>query len=434
MTRPRTGGADARSRLSRGADAYRAFWFPATLFAAVAVTLFVVTRLSVAFLPFAAVPPHPFPDYGWFEGWTRWDTGWYWSIARDGYFYRGPGQQSPVAFFPAYPAAMRLVGALVGDVLVAGVLITYAAGLVAVVAFHRWCCAALGPRTARVAVALLVVYPFSFYLFGAVYSDALFLASAVLGFLFLERDRVWLAALAGAVATAARPVGVALIVGLAIRALELRGVIGGAPPRFAPKEGERPGRRDDRAPSGGRPRQAPLLPRRLALAKLSLRDAPVLLSGLGLALYCGLLWYRFNEPFAFSKVANAPGWSRELTLSTVLKIDFIRLFRDPDLSAVHAGLGLQALLTIAAVLLVPSVIRRLGWGYGAFVVVVVGIPVLTSNNFVGTGRYVLAAFPCFAAAADLVASRHKARVAVLMGSGAALVLMHSLFVRWYFLS
>ncbi|MGH9149672.1 MAG: mannosyltransferase family protein, partial [Acidimicrobiales bacterium] len=175
---------------------------PVVTYAVVALALLVVTKLSVDLLPFAPIPPHPFPDKPWFEGWARWDTGWYWAIARDGYYYAGPNQQSPVAFFPAYPLAMRAVGWVVGDLLVAGVLVSFAAGLGSVVLFHRWCRSAAGRPVARLALVLLVTYPFSFYLFGVVYSDALFLAAALGAFALVEHDRPLLAGLAGAVATA----------------------------------------------------------------------------------------------------------------------------------------------------------------------------------------------------------------------------------------
>ena len=382
--------------------------FPLALFAMVAVALFAVTQASVAWLPFAPIPPHGFPEYDGFEGFAKWDTGWYWYIAKEGYWYGGPGVQSPVAFFPAYPFAMRLAALVLGDELRAGVLITFACGIGAVVVFHRWSQALLGEQTARIAVLLLALYPFAFYLFGVVYSDALFLLATVGAFSLVERGHPWLAGVAGAVATAARPVGVAVVVGLVLAALERRGVI-------------------------SRERWLPV-PR---LRRLDWRDLGVLVSLAGLAAYCVLLWRRFDEPFAFSKVGDAEGWARELTFDGVIKLDFWRIMADPDLSAVHVGLGLQAVLTIGALLLVPLVVRRLGWGYGAYTAAVVLIPAVTSKDFIGMGRYVLVAFPVFAVVADLLVRRSAPRAVVigmLVCSGTGLLLMNSLFSRWYFLS
>ena len=45
----------------------------------------------------------------------RWDAGWYIGIAESGYSYWGNlSRQSNVAFFPAYPLAMRATAALLG--------------------------------------------------------------------------------------------------------------------------------------------------------------------------------------------------------------------------------------------------------------------------------------------------------------------------------
>jgi hypothetical protein len=382
--------------------------FPLVLFGIVAVGLFAVAQASVAWLPFAPVPPHGFPDYDGFEGFTRWDTGWYWYIAKEGYWYGGPGIQSPVAFFPAYPFTMRLAALVIGDELWAGVLITFACGIGAVVLFHRWSRDLLGEATARVAVLLLVLYPFAFYLFGVVYSDALFLLAALAAFSFVERGHPWLAGVAGAVATAARPVGVALVVGLVLVALERRGVL-------------------------ERGRLVPV-PR---LRRLDWRDLGVLVSLAGLGAYCVLLWRRFDEPFAFSKVGDAEGWARKLTFDGVIKLDFWRIMAEPELSAAHVGLALQGLLTVGALILVPFIVHRLGWGYGAYTAAVVLIPAVTSKDFIGMGRYVLVAFPVFAVVGDVLVRRRVPRgvlVGVLACSAFGLVLMHSLFSRWYFLS
>src|SRR3982751_2862582 len=46
---------------------------------------------------------------------ARFDAGWYGGIALDGYHFQGRwDRQQNVAFFPAYPLAMRVVGYLVG--------------------------------------------------------------------------------------------------------------------------------------------------------------------------------------------------------------------------------------------------------------------------------------------------------------------------------
>ncbi|MGH9150642.1 MAG: mannosyltransferase family protein, partial [Acidimicrobiales bacterium] len=185
---------------------------PAAIFVALAAVLFTIVGLSAAHLPGTAVEVERFPETpAWAAAWSHWDSGWYRAIADEGYTYAGPGAQSSVAFFPAYPALMAVLGRVVGDLLVAGVLITFACGLGVSLLFHHWCRARLGGRAAWTAGATLAAYPFAYFLTGAVYADALFLVGALGAFILAERGSLWLAGLAGAVATAARPVGGAVV-------------------------------------------------------------------------------------------------------------------------------------------------------------------------------------------------------------------------------
>ena len=52
----------------------------------------------------------------------------------------------------------------------------------------------------------------------------------------------------------------------------------------------------------------------------------------------------------------------------------------------------------------------------------------------GTGRYILAAFPCFAVAAERMLDRKVLRVSLVLASAAALVVLTSLWARYYYLS
>ncbi|MGH8973344.1 MAG: mannosyltransferase family protein [Acidimicrobiia bacterium] len=368
---------------------------PALLaFAGVAAVIFIWQQISVRVFLFAPVPQHGFPDYRFFEGWTRWDSDWYLHIAQLGYFYDGPGKQSAVAYFPGYPAAMRAVSWVVRDALVAGVVVTYTAGLAAAGLFWRWCRDALGVPAARLALALLLVHPFAYFLMGAVYSDALFLAAALAAFVALEHDHPWLAGLAGAVATATRPVGVALALALVLRTLERRGFRG-----------------------------------------LRVRDAGVLLSVGGLAAYLAYQWWRFDDPLAFTRVYTAVGWSHQVDLETILKYRFFWLLRHGGLwDAPNMVLALQGVLTVTMLALVPVVVRRLGWAYGLYALIVIMMPAAGSDEFLGMGRYTLAAFPCFAAGGALLAARPRLAAVWLTLSVVLLGVMSSSFARWYFYS
>ena len=78
----------------------------------------------------------------------------------------------------------------------------------------------------------------------------------------------------------------------------------------------------------------------------------------------------------------------------------------------------QALMCLIAVLLLRRVYRLFGWGYLAYSVVVLTIPLLGTKDFMGTGRYVMAAFPVIAAAGHVLASARPRWVRpVVLGVG-----------------
>ncbi len=84
------------------------------VFLGIAAVLFVVSAVGSIWLPDPGshvIPP--FDGWRWLHGWAQWDSGWYSAIAGGGYGYI-PGRQSTIAFFPAYPLAIRYLSALVG--------------------------------------------------------------------------------------------------------------------------------------------------------------------------------------------------------------------------------------------------------------------------------------------------------------------------------
>ena len=386
-------------------SAWRGALHAAGLALAVAAVLFVVSGLAVALHPWSG-QPHVFPPFTGHrlvEGWAQWDSGWYYRIAHDGYSYV-EGQQSTVVFFPVYPLLMRAVAAVVGSTYLAGILVTVAAGVGAAALFSTWVRDRLRPGPARAALLLFVLYPYAFFMFGAVYADAVFIVAAIAAFVLLERDHPWLAGLVGAVATAARPMGAVLVVGLAVRAWE-RG-------RDAEAEA-------DAAEAGG-------------TTARRWRDVGVLLSAGGLAAFSVYLWSRFGDPLAF--LTGQEAWDQQAGLHTWLKIQF---FKDvTNFSSPLSWLTFVAhpVLTFAGLALVPRIFRRFGKGYGIYVLLLIGLSALSTKNFFGMSRYLLAAFPCFAVAGELVADRPAVRHAATVASGVALVALTAAFSRGYYLS
>ena len=365
----------------------------------------------------------------WMDGWFQYDAGWYLEIVRAGYSYL-PGQQSSVAFFPAYPLTVRGLGDVLGDHQVAGHLLTVLCGLAAVVLFALWARRRLPRRTAVLAVAVLMLYPYAFFLYGPMYADALFLLSAIGAFALLERRWYLAAGLVGAVATAGRPVGVAVAVGLVVRTLEIlaedRRAARAGGPDHGPDADDAPDT-DDVAVARTWPGWRDVV---AAVRDVRPRHVGVLASGLGLLAWCVYLWAEFGNPLAFVEVESAPGWNQGVGPRTWFKVVYLgTLVKGPyDIALL---LTLQALACLCAVLLMRRVQRLFGWGYAAFAAVVLLIPLLGTKDFMGTGRYVLVAFPVMAAAADFLATRQRrwAVPVALVVSGVLLVVLTYLFGR-----
>jgi hypothetical protein len=161
-----------------------------------------------------------------------------------------------------------------------------------------------------------------------------------------------------------------------------------------------------------------------------------LLSIAGLVSYVVYLWAKFDEPFAFVIAERAPGWDLEAGPRTWFKVAFFERLADYPHDGVWytTGLVVQAALAIGILALTPRVVRRFGWAYAGYVVVVLAIPLVGSKDFQGIGRYALSAFPAFAAFGDLLAARRRVAVAVLGVSAVALGLLCSGFARGAYVS
>jgi hypothetical protein len=121
-------------------------------------------------------------------------------------------------------------------------------------------------------------------------------------------------------------------------------------------------------------------------------------------------------------VQGVPGWDQPPGWQSWLKVTWFKTMFPKVAPWVGLRLGGHALVTVAALALVVPTFKRLGWGYGAYVLLVVGIPALSSKDFQGLGRYLIAAFPLFLTMAGLLEGRPRARAAVLAVFAAFFVL------------
>lgn len=329
---------------------------------------FAVTRLGIALVGYVAEPimadytvPPPYhirPDHILLDIFgSRWDTGFYLSIATEGYRHLGVPLPS-TAFFPLLPVLIRVLTALTHDALVSGVIIANAALLGAALIFYRWVEQAWGAETAERSVWYLLLYPAS--LFGsAIYSESLFLFLGIGAVYAASRGR-W--AVAGALAYGA---GLTRLLGVLVVVLLIA-------------EAWRVWRSSTWATRGW--------------VVLAVAAAP-----LGLLTYMAYLGLTFNDPLAFAHASEA--WGR---VATSPLVTLAQLFQTPAEGWAAALAGgrlpldnwIDALSVAAFVGLGLVLLRQRQWGPGLFVTLGALLP-LSSGLLMSQRRYMWILFPAF---------------------------------------
>lgn len=167
--------------------------------------------------------PRPGSAVGLITGvFTQWDGLWYLEIVRKGYPRSIPPdityfqEEARAAFFPLYPMLVRALDVVLpgGDTM-AALALNLVLGAVAVVLVGLLALRITDVETAARSMIIFSVFPGSFVLSFA-YSEALLIVLAAGCMLLLLDERWLLAGLVGALATATRPNGVAVVAACAI--------------------------------------------------------------------------------------------------------------------------------------------------------------------------------------------------------------------------
>ena len=296
---------------------------------------------------------------------ARWDTGWYLSIATEGYRYmanmRADFQQN-IAFFPAFPMAVRYLSVLFGrELLWTGVGISIASFYLALVYFLRLARDLLKDEERAVtAVTLLASYPFAVF-FSAAYTEGLFLLTLMGAVYHFHKNELGRAAMWGFVCGLTRPNGALLSVVLALMAITA------------------PGARDHlRVP-------ATLLKRLLAAS------AP----GLGMLVFSAFIYRLTGNPFMWTMQNVA--WGRVYrSLDSIVsdRADFIAN------NGLYAYASTQTtdmfyLMAVAlAVVAVWPVYRRFGVAFAVFILITI-LPPMSAGGLLSMGRVTAILFPVF---------------------------------------
>jgi hypothetical protein len=312
---------------------------------------------------------------------SRWDTGWYLGIATTGYAYAPDSTaqyQQNIAFFPAFPMAMRALSPLFGrHTLWTGVVISIVAFYFALVYLLRLARSELGnDDQAAAAVALTATYPFAVF-FSAAYTEALFLLTAVGAVYHFRQNELWRAACWGFLCGLTRPPGCFLSVVLGLMAIApalARGNTAGTPFNWAS-----------------------LGPRLLAAS------AP----GLGMLAFSAFIYQLTGNAFQWT-MQNA-AWGRvyrSLDSIVVDRFTFIvnnGFYAYASTQTIDLFYSLAVLLCLAAVW---PVYRRFGLPYAVFIILNL-LPPMSAGGMLSMGRVTSVLFPVFLWLGAVIPARHR---------------------------
>ena len=345
-----------------------------------------VGALAVLKIPLGAPPQWSLSGRAnaFWDQFTRYDAGWYYQIARYGYWFvpggpsAGVGKPGKIAYFPLYPFTAGYVGRLFGSSAAApylgGIVVSWVAFAAAMVVLFELARLDLDETGARRAVILIAVFPFSFF-FGMVYTESLFLLLTLLAFYAFRRHQ-WIAGgFAGACATATRVNGILMLPALAVTAWQQRS--------SAPRDRVR-------------------------------AFVGLLLVGGGIAAYSFYVYRLSGNPFewvvsitGWNYHPTGPPWVAPVRLIQRLVTEPRHYFRTDPMAAYDTLYGLTGIAFAAAT---PVVWYRLGAAYGLFMLVNLWLP-LSSGVFEGVGRYCSVLFPFFV---WLASTRSRAVFAVVV--------------------
>lgn len=316
--------------------------------------------------------------------WGRWDAVHYLDIATNGY------HGTDLAFFPLLPLLIGLLGSLIGNHLIAGLVISNVALFFALLFLYKLVEHEFDRAVARRAIFYISIFPTAIF-FSAVYTESLFLMLTVASFYYMRERRWWLAGAIGFLAALTRVEGVLLAVPFAIEWWSAH-------------------------------RENPVA---------GLRNlAPLALIPLGLVTFMTYLWILNGDPLYFSHIQSH--WNRELAAPwTSIGNSFHKIATAPGPQTVAQQI-LELVFTALMIGVLVGGWRRLKASYIAYMALSILMPLCTSS-LMSMPRFALVLFPMFAILA-LWGGRPRINNAIVALSLPLLGLFTVLFADWYWVA
>ncbi|HEX8806558.1 MAG TPA: mannosyltransferase family protein [Candidatus Aquilonibacter sp.] len=283
----------------------------------------------------------------WLNVWGRWDAVHYLSIASQGY------QGTDMAFFPLYPLLIRILGRLVGNHLIAGILISNVAFFFGLLYLYKLLEHEYDRSVARRAIFYVSIFPSALF-FSAVYTESLFFMLTVASFYYMRAHRWWFAGLIGLFAAMTRVEGVLLIVPFFIEWYS----------QYKPKLSAHIG-----------------------------QLIPVGLIPVGLFTYMAYLWVLVGDPLYFSHVQIH--WDRHFALPWVSIINSVTKIAHATTGQAAAGQVIELAFTALMIGVLIAGWKQLRPSYIAYMALSILVPMSTSS-LMSMPRFALVLFPMFA--------------------------------------
>ncbi|MBH8553103.1 glycosyltransferase family 39 protein [Nostocaceae cyanobacterium CENA357] len=192
--------------------------FPVVMWLASRMFIWTAMLLVAPLLPTS--PERIAPTFGW-GVFDAWDTIHYRAIATSGYEFVNDGKGHNIAFFPLFPLLIRGLMNLGLSFEVAGILINNLAFLLTLYFLYFWAKKFYGSSAARWSTTVLAWCPLSLFT-TVIYTEGLYLLLSTAALQAFDQQQYRWTAFWGAMATATRPTGIALIPALAIAAWKQR--------------------------------------------------------------------------------------------------------------------------------------------------------------------------------------------------------------------
>lgn len=133
------------------------------------------------------------PSWNIVELHNRWDSYWYLDIVKNGYYVRdGQYSLANIAFFPVYPALIKIVGTLIGgNFVLAGWLISMAFLFLSAIFLYKLVKVFHPKIDPELPVIFLLAFPTAFFL-NVIYTESLFLFISLACFYYcFKKNFLW---------------------------------------------------------------------------------------------------------------------------------------------------------------------------------------------------------------------------------------------------